>query len=234
MSDSLNVDMPRASAQHCKLALVLALSLLVHAMLLLWPVKYDPVPRQPGTNRISLVAPPPRPAPTLSESPAIESPSPDDTTAPSEITPADTSETRPPPDEASSEPAERHTPDATEIRAQALRLAGERATDNDDEGDSSTLSFRAVPRLPGATGWMDQHVGTVTASREHWRSADGGLHSRIVATNGRVVCASIRPPTMQEFFNPWMSSAVPMLRSCGRERPPPADNNDPWHRRAGD
>ena len=114
-----------------------------------------------------------------------------------------------------------------------MQLAGD-ATEEDDRTRSSTLSFRPAPRLPGATGWMDTYVGTVAPSREHWQAADGGMHSRIVASNGRVVCASIRPSTVQEFFNPSMSAAVTMLRDCGRERPEPRQVGDPWERAATD
>jgi hypothetical protein len=225
--------MSKDTAQHSKLAMILAFSLLVHAVLLLWPIEHEPSPGQPATNRISLVAPPVPPTPIASEPVAAEAPSPSDPPPPEETTLTEASETPDPVHDAQPEPAVPATPDAVEIRRQALQLAGENAVDS--EGDvESTLSFRAVPRLPGATGWMDQHVGNVAASREHWRSADGGLHSRIVTASGHVVCASIRAPTMQEFFNPWMSSAVTMLRSCGQERPQSIDSSDPWQRRAGD
>ncbi len=227
-------SMPKAPAQHRTLGLVLALSLLAHAALLSWPIDHEQPPRQHGTDRISLVALPLRPTPAGLEAEVIEPPVRDDTIIEPDTPAPQTPEVEDRPGRSEPEPAEPTGPDAAEIRRQALQLAGDSATRQADDAGHNTLSFRAAPRLPGASGWLDQHVVTVTASRQQWRSVDGGHHSRIVASNGRVVCASIRPPTMQEFFNPSMSAAVTMLRDCGRERPRSRSTADPWHRAVAD
>ncbi len=121
---------------------------------------------------------------------------------------------------------------ATELRKQALALAGQ-AVDSEDAGESGSLpGLTRMPRLPGGAGWMDAYLGPVATGTERWQGADGSMNSRSVLANGRVVCASVRPPTMDETFNPWMSSAVPMSRNCGRERPQASnDFRDPWQRR---
>lgn len=89
------------------------------------------------------------------------------------------------------------------------------------------------PSLPGQVGWLNDHVGTVAASSDHWRDPDGGFSSRLVMANGQVVCGHIRPLTVSEMFNPALSLAVPMFRLCGRRRPEPVDRSDPWVRGSG-
>ena len=127
-----------------------------------------------------------------------------------------------PPDERPSQTAD--------LRQQILELAGQ--VESEPRNGHETLNeISRLPRLPGNTGWMNRFVGTVATGREHWQDLDGSIHSRTVLSSGQVVCTAIRPPTMSEFFNPWMSTAVVMMRNCGREQPADhADSQDPWRR----
>lgn len=126
---------------------------------------------------------------------------------------------------------EETTRPATELRQQVLELAGQ-SIDPDDANQIGSLSgLGQVPRLPGSTGWMDAHLGPVTTGTERWQGADGSMSSRTILASGQVVCTSVRSPTMDEIFNPWMSSALSMLKNCGRERPHAfQDPHDPWQR----
>ena len=87
-----------------------------------------------------------------------------------------------------------------------------------------------VPRLPDAPGWINQYVGPVSASVDHWQENDGSRSTRIVTSSGQVYCGRARPPTMAELFNPQFATNIMLFRSCGRERPAPADPEDPWLR----
>ncbi len=95
------------------------------------------------------------------------------------------------------------------------------------------LEGAPVPRLPSQPGWLSDYVGMVAASSDQWREADGAISSRVVMSDGRVICGRIRAPTTSEIFNPALSLAVPRFRICGRERPEPVDRTDPWVRGDG-
>jgi hypothetical protein len=121
-------------------------------------------------------------------------------------------------------------PPPTRLRQQVLELAGQALEADAQKNLDESLGISRPPRLPGNSGWMNAYVGTVAAGTERWAGSDGSMNSRTVLSSGQVICASIRPPTVQEFFNPWMSTAVAMIRDCGRERPGPPDGQNPWQR----
>lgn len=172
------------------------------------------------------------PAPaTADHPPATAAETSRDTTPPSEPEPE--TETGPIESLAAVDSSEPTKParSAAELRQQILTLAG-RAIDSDQaNGPEALPGITPIPRLPGQTGWLDAYVGPVSTGTERWKGTDGTMNSRTVLASGQVVCASVRPPTMDEFFNPWMSAALSMLSDCGRERPRIAhDSGDPWQR----
>lgn len=223
---------PRKTSLH--LALIVALSLIVHAMILSLPLRMlEPEP-DTESRSITLVRTP-APAPETTPEATAELPPPE----PAAIAAPRTEEQTPPvppapaPAQAQLSTEERSEIETAEIRRQALDLAGQAAEAPDRPEDQQTELYRSAPRLPGGGGWMSSYVGPVATGREQWQEIDGGLHSRTVLSSGQVICTSIRAPTAQEFFNPWMSAAVPMMRRCGRERPEQSTDSDPWQRAAG-
>lgn len=121
--------------------------------------------------------------------------------------------------------------DSQAIRAQLLGAARElgRGVEQPEKGQG--LAYRGVPDLPSQPGWLHQYTGLVAASVDRWKSNDGSVSARLVTGNGQVFCIRTRAPTIAETFNPWISSAVPMVSKCGRERPEAPDGTDPWLRR---
>ena len=122
-------------------------------------------------------------------------------------------------------------PSAQRLRELAL-IAGRAQTDRTPP-PRAALEGSAVPRLPGQSGWLNDHVGTVTPHAERWLEADGASASRVVTASGQVHCGRARAPTAAEEFNPWMSAVVMTWRPCGRERPEPVDRSNPWTRGRG-
>jgi len=120
-----------------------------------------------------------------------------------------------------------------QIRTQLLDTARELGRESEQTGETNGLDYSKMPALPSRTGWLNQYTGRVEASADHWRENDGSANARIVTGSGQVVCVRTRAPTITETFNPWMSSAVPMVHGCGRERPEAPDPNDAWIRRPG-
>ncbi len=95
---------------------------------------------------------------------------------------------------------------------------------------SDTLKAAAVPALPGAPGWINDYVGTVTPSIDRWQGNDGSSATRTVLASGQIICGRTRPPTMAELFNPSFSTNIAPFWACGRERAEPVDRTDPWTR----
>ncbi len=92
---------------------------------------------------------------------------------------------------------------------------------------------KPVPRLPGKHGWLNNFVGVVRSSHDSWLEADGASSSQVVTASGEVFCGRRRAPTAAEEFNPWTSAALMLWKSCGRQRPEPIDEQDPWRRGRG-
>ncbi|MEE4639825.1 MAG: hypothetical protein V2J42_13895 [Wenzhouxiangella sp.] len=99
--------------------------------------------------------------------------------------------------------------------------------------DRPVLEGFAIPRLPGAPGWLNDQVGTVAPQQDSWLEADGANAARVVTGSGQVYCGLRRAPTAAEEFNPWMSAALMTWRECGRRRPEPVDRENPWVRGSG-
>ncbi|NBD96406.1 MAG: hypothetical protein GVY11_08025 [Gammaproteobacteria bacterium] len=120
-------------------------------------------------------------------------------------------------------------------RMQARILSAARAIGRDAEqtGEEKGLHYDSAPALPSQPGWLDRYTGPVTASIDRWKGNDGSRKTRIVTGSGQVFCVRTRAPTIAEIFNPWMSSAVGMVRNCGRERPRGAARWNPWLRSPG-
>ncbi len=223
--------MQKGQAHDSKPALILACSLLAHLLLLALPVADSDPPPRTGQRSISLVPPPAREVP---DKPDLQAPPPaaseqatDEKQAVAVVEPLQV------PHAPAPEPLEQPSTNVSDIRGQALEAARASITRDDHAGESSGMTFREIPRLPGTVGWMNAYVGTVTASSQYWHETDGSFQSRTVMADGQVICSSIRPPTVQEFFNPSMSAAVAMFRNCGRQRPGSPDAGDPWQRSPG-
>lgn len=223
--------MPDRRKTSFHLALILTLSLIVHAMILSLPLRMlEPEP-DTESRSITLVRTP-APTPETTPEAIVELPPPEPAAVAAPRTEEQTPPAPPAPAQARLSTEERPEIEIAEIRSQALDLAGQAAETPDRREDQQTALYRSAPRLPGGGGWMSSYVGPVATGREQWQEIDGGLHSRTVLSSGQVICTSIRAPTVQEFFNPWMSAAVPMMRRCGRERPEQSTDSDPWQRAA--
>ena len=96
--------------------------------------------------------------------------------------------------------------------------------------DPSVIEGRKIPQLPGRLGWLNDEVGVVDPVQESWREADGAMAARLVGRSGEIYCGRRRASTASEEFNPWMSAALMLWKSCGRERPAPVDSTNPWQR----
>jgi len=96
--------------------------------------------------------------------------------------------------------------------------------------EHSIVDGKPVPRLPGASGWLNNFVGSVNPAQDTWLEADGASTARIVSAYGQIYCGRRRAPSAAEEFNPWMSAALMLWQSCGRQRPEPVDAQDPWQR----
>ncbi len=127
-------------------------------------------------------------------------------------------------------------PFPAQLRAQLLdsaRSQGE-AAEKPAVKAANVLEGAGLPRLPSGLGWMNQYTGTVEPRDDHRQNADGSSDSRVVTRSGAIYCIHRRAPSVSEFFNPWTSTAVGMIRGCGRARPEPLDSSDPWLRQPGE
>lgn len=121
-------------------------------------------------------------------------------------------------------------PDATVLKRQTVSAA-RRIARRENSHDPAPEYFGQLPRLPSRPGALDAWLGTVTPRIDRSVRADGQTNTRIVMADGQVICTHRRAARIEEIFNPWMSTAVTMMRNCGRERPDSdADSNDPWQR----
>ncbi len=221
---------------------MLSLSLLLHAALLLLPLTgpNNKIPRR-GAPMIVLDLLPPKtePSPESKDqrpkperSPPKEGQQPGEPNEPeARAKPQDTAEqsiTRETP--SAPDPA---TPSASTERVQARILTAARALGRETErtGEDKGLQYDSVPDLPSGVGWLNQYTGRVRPSLDRWRSNDGSMNSRIVTASGQVYCTRTPMPTMEQIFNPSMGGAATMIWRCGRERPEPLDEADPWVRR---
>jgi hypothetical protein len=127
---------------------------------------------------------------------------------------------------------EQNAASAEHLRARLLEEAGAIGRRLEQGESEPTLEYARVPDLPGRAGWLQRYTGRVAPSIDRWRAGDGSRSARLVTGSGQVICVRTRAPTIDEIFNPWQSSAVPMMRDCGRERPT-LDAGDPWLRRPG-
>jgi hypothetical protein len=239
------MDSKRRDNRAWPTAAVLAVSLLLHAGLLLLPL---PGPNHETTRRdapvvtLNLL---PRPAERAAENP-------ERLPEPEQAPPEPTQRTEEPdssePEVAAQGPAEEPAqaaklpvapapPDAaaTADRMQAQLLSAARALGRESERteEDKGLQYQAAPTLPSQPGWLNQYTGRVTTSIDRWKGNDGSRNARIVTGSGQVICVHTRAPTIDEIFNPWMSSAVGMMRGCGRERPRAPDGENPWLRWPG-
>jgi len=229
-----------ASSKRTWLLLAIALSVLLHALVLLIP--REPTSETKDSTRLSiLIERPPAPAPkdTVSATPADEAPVLDEPV----VEPEKPAETEPPPRSAPQRLITRRPEPAAADDTPATSPASEvplstrlltRVRDNlgnleiPDAPDALTAA--PVPSLPDAPGWIDQYIGTVDTRVEQWTNADGTRESRIVTASGQVFCGRARAPTTAELFNPQFAMNIMLFRDCGRARPPPIDQTDPWIR----
>lgn len=99
--------------------------------------------------------------------------------------------------------------------------------------ERSIIDGSPVPRLPGQSGWLNDFIGNVGSEHHTWLDSDGASSARIVNASGQVYCGHRRAPSTAEEFNHWMSAALMLWKSCGRQRPEPVDTQDPWQRGGG-
>lgn len=222
---------------------VLAVSALVHIALLFLPLpgpRHETARSEPSSLRVELVAIPSPPAATEETQPPQEpaeqpsrEPSEGGTSMPAEATEPETVAGIEPPIESASPSPEVAAPEPASdaIRAQLLGTARNLGRESEQSEQGRGLDYRAVPELPSQPGWLHRYTGRVAPSIDRWRGNDGSSNARIVTGSGQVVCVRTRAPTTAEIFNPWMSSALPMMSFCGRERPEGVDRADPWLRR---
>lgn len=225
----MNAPLENHQPSRIVLPVVLSASAALHLALLWLPLSLSmPKPaHRPAPAPITLINTPSRvaePVPEVVPQEIEKTPEPDSSQPPM------TAQTKP------REPVDRQhrieppETSAAHLRQQAMEITRSLATEKESRDNSGTLAFTAVPALPGGVGWLNEYVGTVPVSIDRWQGRDGSQHSRIVLASGDAVCTRTRPLTMQEFFNPWMSAAVPMVSRCGRERPQAVDRTDPWQR----
>lgn len=183
-----------------------------------WVRLLPPTAQTPPTESIadSEDAPPTDSAPPTAPSPAVDG---------NLAGPATPSSDLPQPAQRASEPSARR------LREQVLIASRARAAPSTPEGP--VLEGFAVPRLPGAAGWLNDQLGTVAPRHDSWLEADGANAARVVTGSGQVYCGRRRAPTAAEEFNPWMSAAIMSWRECGRRRPEPIDLENPWLRGPG-
>lgn len=240
------MDSKRRDKRAWPTAAVLALSLLLHAALLFLPLpgpRHESPLRDATTMIVDLL---PRPAERAAETPERV---PEPEQPPSEPERMQRAEEPAPaePEVAAQSPAEEPAPTESTVapalpdtattadRMQAQLLSTARALGREAErtGVDDGLQYGAAPTLPSQPGWLNQYTGRVTASIDRWKGNDGSRNARVVTGSGQVFCIRTRAPTIAETFNPWMSSAVGMMRGCGRERPRAPDGENPWLRRPG-
>lgn len=217
------------SCQRIAVPVVVLVSLALHLLVLALPLAL-PTPREDtSADALTLVSLPPPQAETIKETPAPTipaEPEETETSQPPLPSPQPLPESPRPP-ETTGEP---HVPDATVLQRQTLSAA-RRIVRRENDDNSAAKPFARVPRLPSRPGALDAWLGTVTPRIDRSVRADGQTDARIVMADGQVICAHRRAARIEEVFNPWMSTAVAMMRDCGRERPDAASNgNDPWQR----
>ncbi|MFW5927215.1 MAG: hypothetical protein ACOCSR_04110 [Wenzhouxiangella sp.] len=209
---------------------VLLVSIGLHLLVLALPLTRPGPERHTRDNALTLVSTPPPSAPQ--ESSATD-PEPEIPQRP------ERSETPPPP--APIPPAESDSPrlpentrqgaspDALRLRRQSM-AAARRIANGKNESRNMPEHFGRPPRLPSRPGALDSRLGSVTPRLDRSVRADGRTDTRVVTADGQVTCARRRAARIEEIFNPWMSTAVAMMRHCGRERPDVAAGDDPWQR----
>lgn len=208
------------------------LSLLLHALLLLISFRHTAPPRVVDSLRIDLLQPtPPIETPVAEVTPAAP-PAPAEPAPP--IDPPEVAteppETAPVIEQAVPEEPETRRPDATRLRAQIIAGIHQREAATLSE-DNRAARPAAVPRIPDAPGWLNDHVGAVQPSMEAWNNPDGSADSRQVLADGTVICGRLPPPTSADIHG--FDIRVFMYTVCGRERPAPIDRSDPWQRGGG-
>lgn len=227
-------------------AAVLTLSLLAHAALMLLPL---PGPRQdsprrdrptmvvdlaPGPTERAAETPQGLPEPEPERSPPEQMQQPQEPQATETADAAQSALASSAPAETPAKPA---PPDATttadRMQAQLLDAARTLGRESEQDAGDNGLQYNETPALPSQPGWLNQYTGTVRPSIGRWQGNDGSRNARVVTDSGRAFCIRTRAPTIAEVFNPWMSSAVGMMRGCGRERPRTADGENPWLRQPG-
>lgn len=218
------------SCQRIAVPLVVLVSLALHLLVLALPLALPTPQEDTSADALTLVSlPPPQVEETIKETPAP--------TIPAE--PEETKTSQPPspipqplPDSPRLPEMARDTnpPDATILKRQTVSAA-RRIVRRENGDDPAPEHFAPVPRLPSRPGALNARLGTVTPRIDRSLRADGQTDARIVMADGQVVCAQRRAARIEEVFNPWMSTAVAMMRDCGRERPDiDAAGNDPWQR----
>lgn len=239
------MDLKRRDRHALLAAVALTVSLLLHAGLLLLPL---PGPRQ-QTQRpeltpmiVDLVAAPVDHTQAREERQPLPGESPPD--EPTRSAEQESFETRRTQRTSAQSSGMRETqpvlasPDAAarseQIQAQLLSAARALGRESENVGEEKGLQYDAVPALPSQPGWLHRYTGRVSPLINRWESVDGSQNARVVTGSGRVICVRTRAPTMAEIFNPWMSSAVPMVSVCGRERPDAVASGNPWLRSPGE
>ncbi|WP_376690005.1 hypothetical protein [Wenzhouxiangella sp. EGI_FJ10409] len=224
-------------------AAVLALSVLAHAALMLLPL---PGPRQdsprrdrptmvvdlaPGPTERAAETPQGLPEPEAERSPPEQMQQPQE---PQATEPADAAQSALASSAPAETPAEAVPADATasadRMQAQLLDAARTLGRESEQDAGDNGLQYNETPALPSQPGWLNQYTGTVSTSIDQWKGMDGSRNVRFVTASGQTYCVRIRPPTICETFNPGMSSAVPMIRDCGRASPQAPELDNPWLR----
>ncbi len=202
-----------------RLAGILLLSLTLHLLLLIAlklplaePLREDSTPslelvfRQPATPKPAQSSPPVQDA-----FPSLPTPAPGDEPE-TEVAPPDL-----PALPWSFEPPPATLPDRETLQAQ-LRAAV-RETDSGQPAHRQ-LGMPADPEpVPQWWNAIDGHIISPAAEPEMlWRDQDGGIGSRRVLSDGRIICGRQPPASVDGSFNWWMDNAVKLRWECGRDR----------------
>jgi len=210
-------------------------SLALHGLFFLLPLRDPPQPGSPPSLRIDRLvtivepvepAPEPEPEPEPTPDPPSE--------PPPEPPPEPITEPTPPPstpqESPPTKPNQPNQPNPLLLLRQTLATARDLNPQAEDSDEPDSLAPAAIPDLPGTSGWINEYVGPVSAEVEHWQSNDGSRSTRIVLPGGQIICGRAEAPTSAELFNPSFALNMMFFRECGRQRPEPADRNDPWLR----
>jgi hypothetical protein len=209
-------------------------SLALHGLFLLLPLRDPPQPDSPPSLQIDRlvtiiepIEPEPEPEPTP-EAPPEPPPGPPPEPITEPTPPPSTPEDSPP-----TKPNQQNQPNQLNpllLRRQILATSRDLNPEAEDSDEPDPLAPAAVPELPGSSGWINEYIGPVSAGVEHWQSNYGSRSTRIVLPGGQIICGRAEAPTSAELFNPSFALNMMFFRECGRQRPEPADRNDPWLR----